>query len=137
MIRKPSITLSALIVAAALAAMPTVAQAQGAASAKPKGAAAGKLVFMRCAACHSIAPGAPNKVGPNLAGIVGRKAATVPGFRYSTALASAKLTWNDATLDKWLTRPASLVPGTSMVFAGLPKPEDRAAVIAYLKKPVP
>lgn len=104
---------------------------------KPAGAAAGKLVFMRCMACHSVEKGGPNKVGPNLSGVVGRKAAAVAGYRYSPALTGAKLTWTEAQLDKWLTRPAGLVPGTSMVFAGLPKPEDRANVIAYLKKPVP
>lgn len=99
--------------------------------------AAGKLLFMRCAACHNVKPGEPNKVGPNLSGVVGRKSGTAKGFSYSAAMKKANLTWNEATLDKWLTRPASVVPGTSMVFAGLPKPEDRKAVIAFLKKPVP
>lgn len=100
-------------------------------------AAAGKRVFLRCMACHSAQPGAPNKVGPNLSGVVGRKSGQVKGFRYSAAMTKANLTWNEATLDKWLTRSAGVVPGTSMVFAGLPKPEDRKAVIAYLKKPAP
>lgn len=105
--------------------------------AAPGNPVAGKLVFLRCAACHSIDKGQPNKIGPNLAGVVGRKSGTAPGFRYSAPFAKASLTWNEATLDKWLTRPAALVPGTSMVFAGLPNPQDRANVIAYLKKPVP
>lgn len=100
-------------------------------------AAAGKLVFLRCAACHSVDKGGPNKVGPNLSGVVGRRSGAVANFRYSPAFAKAGLTWNEATLDKWLTRPSALVPGTSMVFAGLPRPEDRANVIAYLKKPAP
>lgn len=100
-------------------------------------AAAGKRVFMRCMACHNAKAGAPNKVGPNLSGVVGGKAAKVAGFRYSAALAKSNITWNEATLDKWLTRPASVVPGTSMVFAGLPNASDRKAVIAYLKKPMP
>lgn len=108
-----------------------------AAQAAPGNPVAGKLVFMRCAACHSVVKGQPNKIGPNLAGVVGRKSGTAPGFRYSAPFAKANLTWNEATLDKWLTRPAALVPGTSMVFAGLPNPQDRANVIAYLKKPVP
>lgn len=133
MTRKPPAALQALAALAAALALPAAAHAQ----AKPANAAAGKLVFMRCAACHAVAPGAPNKVGPNLSGVVGRKAGAATGFRYSAALSGAKLTWNEATLDKWLARPAGLVPGTSMVFAGLPKPEDRANVIAYLKKPVP
>lgn len=98
-------------------------------------AAMGKRVFMRCMACHNVAPGAANKIGPNLFGIAGKKAAAMPGFKYSAALQKSNLKWDDATLDKWLARPVGLVPGTSMVFAGLPKPEDRKAVIAYLKKP--
>jgi cytochrome c len=107
-----------------------------AAQAKPP-AALGKLIFLRCAACHSVDKGGPNKVGPNLSGVVGRKSGVMAGYRYSPALAAANLTWTEANLDKWLTRPAGLVPGTSMVFAGLAKPEERGAVIAYLKKPVP
>lgn len=114
----------------AVSAAPSTASAAG-------DAAAGKKIYIRCMACHTIQPGGPNKVGPNLSGVVGRKAAQVKGFRYSAAMQQAKVTWNEATLDKWLMRPASVVPGTSMVFAGLSKPEDRAAVIAYLKKPVP
>lgn len=124
----------ALIAALAAATLPGTVAAQT----KPaSAAAAGKLVFMRCMACHSVEKNGPNKVGPNLSGVVGRKSGTVAGYRYSPALAAAQLTWTEANLDKWLVRPAALVPGTSMVFAGLPKPEDRANVIAYLKKPVP
>jgi cytochrome c len=126
---RPLITLAAFAALAAPAAL----------SAQTKPAAGnpvvGKLVFLRCLACHSIDKGAPNKVGPNLNGVAGRKSGMVPGFKYSAAFAKAGLVWNDATLDQWLTRPAALVPGTSMVFAGLPKAEDRANVIAYLKKP--
>lgn len=108
------------------------------AGAAPGGdAMAGKRVFLRCMACHAVQPGAPAKVGPNLSGVVGRKAGAVPGFRYSPAMAKAAVKWDEATLDKWLTRPSSVVPGTSMAFAGLPGADDRKAVIAYLKKPVP
>jgi cytochrome c len=125
------------LVRPALIALAAVIAAPAAAQAAPVNPAAGKLVFMRCAACHNAVKGQPNKIGPNLAGVVGRKSGTAPGFRYSAPFAKANLTWNEATLDKWLTRPAALVPGTSMVFAGLPNPQDRANVIAYLKKPVP
>lgn len=124
-----------LAVASAIAA--TVAPTIASAAPPATDAAAGKRVFLRCMACHNVKPNQPNKVGPNLSGVVGKKAAQVPGFRYSAAMTKSNVTWNDATLDKWLTRPASVVPGTSMVFAGLSKPEDRKAVIAYLKKPVP
>lgn len=100
-------------------------------------AAAGKVLFARCMACHDVKPGAPNRMGPNLAGIVGRKAGAVKGFRYSAAMSKANLKWDEATLDKWLARPAALVPGTSMAFAGLANAADRKAMIAYLRKPVP
>lgn len=96
----------------------------------------GKRLFLRCAACHAVAPGAPAKMGPNLSGVVGRKAGAVKGYRYSAAMQKAAVKWDAATLDKWLARPAAVVPGTSMAFAGMAKPEERAALIAYLKKPV-
>ncbi len=122
----------------ALAALGAAVTSQPAPAAGPANPAIrGKMVFLRCAACHSIAPGAPNKVGPNLSGIAGRAAGAVPRFNYSPAMRSARLRWDDATLDRWLARPAGVVPGTSMVFAGLANADDRRAVIAYLKKPVP
>lgn len=124
-------TALALVGAMAVSASPVAAAPAGG------DAVAGKRVFMRCMACHNVKAGAPNKVGPNLFGVVGAKAAKVAGFRYSAALAKSNITWTGATLDKWLTRPASVVPGTSMVFAGLPNAADRKAVIAYLKKPMP
>lgn len=109
----------------------------GPAAAQAPDATIGKRMFMRCMACHNVTANAPNKIGPNLYGIVGKKAAGVPGFRYSSALQRSGLTWDMATLDKWLARPAAMVPGTSMVFAGIAKPEERQALIAYLKKPTP
>ncbi len=102
----------------------------------PSGAALGKRIFLRCAACHAVSATAPRKVGPHLEGVVGRNSAAVAGFTYSPAMLAAKLRWDEATLNRWLTRPAAVVPGTSMVFAGLPDAADRKAVIAYLKKPV-
>lgn len=114
------------------------ALAGAAMAAPPKGdPVLGKKVFMRCVACHAVAPNAAAKMGPNLAGVVGRKAGAAPGFKYSAAMKKANLKWDDATLDKWLTKPSTLVPGTSMAFAGVPNADERAAVIAYLKKPVP
>ncbi|MBA4088131.1 MAG: cytochrome c family protein [Novosphingobium sp.] len=119
-----------------VAGLAASALAGGTAFAQAKGdPVAGKKIFMRCVACHAVQPGAGAKMGPNLAGVVGRKAAAAPGFKYSAAMQKAKLKWDDATLDKWLTRPSALVPGTSMAFAGLPNAADRANVIAYLKKP--
>lgn len=96
----------------------------------------GKRLFLRCTACHTMSSKAPGKVGPHLQGIVGRKAGSVAGFGYSPAMKGSSIVWNEATLDKWLQRPQAVVPGTTMAFAGLSKPEDRQALIAYLKKPV-
>lgn len=114
------------------------ALASAAMAAPPKGdPVLGKKVFMRCIACHAVTPTAGAKMGPNLAGVVGRKAGAAAGFKYSAAMKKANLKWDDATLDKWLAKPSTLVPGTSMAFAGVPNPAERAAVIAYLKKPTP
>jgi len=122
-----------LLIAGLLAGMVTPALA-----ASPKDQALmGKRIFLRCAACHAVSAAAPRKVGPHLEGIVGRKSGAVEGFNYSPAMRAAALKWDVATLDRWLTRPAAVVPGTAMVFAGLPDAADRQAVIAYLKKPVP
>lgn len=74
-----------------------------------------------------------NKVGPSLASVVGRKASTAAGFNYSPATKNSGLTWDEATLDKYLTSPKDLVKGTRMVFPGLKNPKERADVIAYLK----
>lgn len=92
----------------------------------------GKLLFMQCQACHQLKAGAPSVLGPNLHGVIGRKSATAPGYNYSAALRKANLTWDAATLDKWLLRPGALVPGNTMAFAGMPKAEDRAALVAWL-----
>jgi cytochrome c len=93
----------------------------------------GEAIFKRtCAVCHATEPG-KNKIGPSLAGIVGSKSGEVPGFAFSDAMKKAGLTWDEATLDKYLTDPKSLVPGNKMIFVGLKKPEEREAVIAYLK----
>jgi len=92
---------------------------------------AGKSVFNKCAVCHTIDP-AKKGLGPTLFGVVGRHSASVEGFAYSPAMKAADKTWDAATLDVYLTDPKAMVPGTKMIFPGLPKPEDRANVIAYL-----
>lgn len=94
-------------------------------------AAAGKTVFMKCMVCHSPAQG-KNVVGPSLFGIVGRASASVPNFNYSDAMKAANKTWDEATLDVYLTNPKALVPGTKMLFAGMPDANDRANLIAFL-----
>jgi nitrite reductase (NO-forming) len=94
-------------------------------------AAAGRLVFRKCQACHAIEPG-KNMLGPSLSGIIGRKAGTEAGYSYSPAMKSADIVWNQDTLDKYLADPAKVVPGNKMPFPGLKTDHDRADVIAYL-----
>jgi cytochrome c len=86
------------------------------------------LYESRCGACHSIQS---NRIGPKHLGVVGRKAGSIAGFEYSPALKKAKFIWTPKQLDKWLQGPGKLVRGTSMAFT-VSKPEDRAAIIAYL-----
>jgi cytochrome c len=98
-------------------------------------AAAGEKVFNQCKACHENEKGV-NKVGPTLKGIVGRKAASVPDYKYSAAMmakGAGGLVWTEENLTAYLPNPKTYVPGTKMAFAGLKKPEDVANVIAYLK----
>ncbi len=90
------------------------------------------IVTARCAACHSFEAGKRSFAGPNLLGVSGRVAGTAPGFAFSPALKASAITWDDASLDRFLAKPGALVPGTRMVIA-IPDPADRAKIIAYLK----
>lgn len=96
---------------------------------------AGKQEFIRCAGCHALSATAEAKMGPHLAGIVGRRAAAVDGFPYSEALRAEELIWTEATLDQWLENPRTVAPGMCISFLGLPDPYVRKALIAYLKNP--
>jgi cytochrome c len=109
-----------------LAVPPSVSAAEAVGDAK-----AGQAVFSRCAACHSTDPGV-NKIGPSLAGIVGSQSGAVPGFHFSAGMKSANITWDDASLAKFLQNPNNVVHGTSMFFS-LPNATDRQNVIAYLQ----
>jgi len=91
---------------------------------------AGKQVYAQCAACHAVT--AANGVGPGLLGIVGRKSAASPGFRYSPALKRANLTWDEKNLDAYITDPQKTVPGNLMPFSGIADAKQRADLIAYL-----
>ena len=109
-----------------------VALSLGATQAHAADADAGARVFKsQCATCHAVVAGR-NLVGPSLAGIVGRKAGEAPGFRYSAANKAADFTWDEARLDPYLANPKAVIPGTSMLYAGLKNDEQRADLIAYL-----
>ena len=114
--------LAAAVGAMALAALPTIALAGD--------ASAGQRDFSRCAACHSAQTG-KNRVGPSLAGVVGRSSGGAPDYSYSTAMKNAHVTWDAATLDRFLANPQSVVRGTKM-FVNIPDATARGDVIAYL-----
>ncbi len=101
------------------------AAAVAAADAKP-------AAYAQCAACHSVEPG-KHGIGPSLHGVYGTKAGEIAGFAFSEKLKASGLTWDDATLDTWLSGPMKVVPGTKMSYAGMSDPAKRAEIIAYLK----
>ena len=97
---------------------------------------AGKKVFKKCKSCHLVGDGAKHKAGPHLNDVFGRTAGVVEGFKFSKAMIAAGkdgLVWNDETMDKFITKPKSMVKKTKMAFSGLKKEEDRTNLIAYLK----
>jgi len=93
--------------------------------------AAGRQVFRKCQACHSLDPG-KNLIGPSLAGVFGRKAGSAPNYNYSPAMKSANIVWDAKTLDPYLNDPQKVVPGNKMPFPGLKTEHDRDDIIAYL-----
>lgn len=100
---------------------------------EPWGLGRARNGFAKCASCHSLIPGR-NGIGPSLAGVYGRHAASAPNFRYSEALAGSGLVWDAAKLDRFLTRPRDVVPGNKMTFSGLSDPAVRAEIIAYIQR---
>ncbi len=97
--------------------------------------AAGEKVFAKCVSCHTIDQGGANGIGPNLYGVVGKPIGQhVPAFAYSSALSGHGGSWTFENLDEWLKSPRGFASGTKMSFAGLSKPEDRAAVIVYMNE---
>jgi len=103
----------------------------------------GQTVTKACSACHTFQPGAANSQGPNLYGIVGRPKAAIAGFPYSEAMKAKGGAWTIDDLNKFLTNPKEFIPGTKMIFPGLPRGNQRADAIAYLNsladnpKPLP
>jgi cytochrome c len=94
--------------------------------------AKGKIVYKRCAVCHTDDKAGGDGLGPNLFGIVGRKAALRPGFSYSAPLTKAGIVWNKDNLIKWIAGPGRMVPGTKMAFAGVTSKSQDADLVAYL-----
>ena len=101
----------------------------------------GEKVFKKCSACHMIAAGGKNMIGPNLWGVIGRQTAAVSGYKYSKALAAYGKDWSFAEMNGFLIKPSAHIKGTKMAFAGLKKEKDRASVILYMNSksdsPVP
>jgi cytochrome c len=120
-----------------LAVIAAICSLSGAALAAEGDPAAGENVFKKCKICHQIGEGAKNQVGPELNGIIGRKAGTAAGFSYSPAMKEAGdkgLVWSDENLHKYTENPKDFVPKNKMAFVGLKQEKERDDVIAYLKK---
>ena len=94
----------------------------------------GKKVFKKCAACHSIAKGGGNKIGPALWGVLGRQAGSVSDYKYSKAMAAHEKTWSFEEMNSFLIKPRDWIKGTKMSFAGLKSKNDRVAVILYMNE---
>ncbi len=97
-------------------------------------AAEGAKVFKKCAACHSIAEGGGNKIGPALWGVLGRQSGSVPDYKYSKAMAAYGKNWSFEEMNGFLIKPKDWIKGTKMSFAGLKKAKERAAVILYMNE---
>jgi cytochrome c len=91
----------------------------------------GEEIYTRCMACHTLAQ---NRVGPRHCGLFGRKAGSAAGYQYSSAMKKYGVIWNEETLDRFIENPLKTVPGTKMGYAGVKDPQERADLIAYLKK---
>jgi cytochrome c len=91
----------------------------------------GEEIYTRCMACHTLAH---NRVGPRHCGLFGRKAGSVPNYAYSSAMKKYGITWTEETLDRFIENPLKTVPGTKMGYAGIKDAQERADLIAYLKK---
>ena len=93
----------------------------------------GEAKFAQCKACHTVVQSGPNMVGPDLWGVFGRKAGTVPGFSYSSGVKGLGFAWDADKIDHWIANPRAMVPDTHMTFLGFDNAKDRIDVVAYLK----
>ena len=94
----------------------------------------GKRQFAPCTSCHTLAKGEPDKVGPNLHGVMGSKAGTRGAFNYSDALKKSGIVWDEAKLDEYIKKPSAFIPGNKMAFVGVVKDDVRANIVAYVKE---
>ena len=92
----------------------------------------GEKVFKKCSACHMIASGGKNMIGPNLWGVIGRTAGSISDYKYSKAMVAYAKQWSFEEMNSYLIKPQAYIKGTKMAFAGLRKEKDRASVILYL-----
>ncbi|WP_338634172.1 cytochrome c family protein [Afipia carboxidovorans] len=106
----------------------------GISQAQAQDAAAGEKVFAACKACHQIGETAKNGVGPELNGLIGRKAGSVAGYNYSAANKNSGLTWDEATFREYIKDPKAKVPGTKMIYAGLKDQKKTDDLVAFLKQ---
>ena len=116
-----------MIALLASAALTQAAQAAG-------DPAAGEHVFAKCLPCHSVGPGAKNKVGPELNGLDGRQSGTAPGYSYSPANKNSGITWNEQTFKEYIKDPRAKIPGTKMIFPGIKDEKEIDDLWAYLKQ---
>jgi cytochrome c len=114
-----------------LAAVLALLATSGPAFAAEGDAKRGEEVYHRCLACHALKA---NRVGPKHCGLFGHKAGTAPNYQYSSAMKKYGVTWNADTLDHFIQNPMQVVPGTKMGYAGIKDPQERADLIAYLKR---
>lgn len=126
-----------LVAGLAATAAVLVFQAPAPAAAQDNVAAGRRVFTTSCALCHMATANGHSMVGPNLYGVVGRRAASAPGFAYSPAMRGAAITWTPAQIEAFVQHPAQVVPGTHMTFAGLRSPEQATAVAAYLNSLAP
>jgi cytochrome c len=115
-------------------ALALLAVAATASAAQAQDAAAGAQVFRKCLPCHSIGPGAKNKVGPELNGIDGRHSGSAPGYSYSAANKNSGIVWSEQEFKKYILDPRGVIPGTKMIFSGIKKEKDINNLWAYLKQ---
>ncbi len=120
------------------AATATMERASGSEQARdepdPAAMRRGRILFLQCRACHSLKQGEEHKVGPNLHRVIGMPAAHKPGYVYTDSLKESGIVWSRQNLSRFLADPYDLVPGTAMVFIGIQRGADRAALIDYLEQ---